>query len=193
MPDRTRHLAFGDVAAAWGAAGRARRGRRDRRGGRARARPGAAVPGHLPGVGGAGPAGRAAVEEGVRRLVGDHRRRTGSPRSARRRWTTAGSGTRCTRSDGEPLQEISTRLAARMIELFDLDTSQRGVGHDELRDLHRHHQRPGPDRAARARRNRNAPTCGWSAWGWSSPGTAGSRWSGTPTPATGPTSPSSRR
>jgi hypothetical protein len=33
----------------------------------------------------------------------------------------------------------------------------------------------------------------WSAWAWSSPATAGSRWSPTPTPATGPMSPSSPR
>jgi hypothetical protein len=40
-------------------------------------------------------------------------------------------------------------------------------------------------------RNRNAPTCGWSVWRWWSPTMAASRCCPTPTPATGPTSPSS--
>ena len=73
LPERTRHLAFGDVAAAWGmldelgvaavideAAGAAA--------GRA-----AAVHRDLPGAGGAEPAGRPVLEARVRGLVEDHR------------------------------------------------------------------------------------------------------------------------
>jgi len=73
MPERTRHLAFGDVAAAWGVlddlgvaaiidevAGARRCGRQR---------------GHLPGPGGAEPAGRPVLEAGLRGLVEDHRRR----------------------------------------------------------------------------------------------------------------------
>src|SRR6266542_3957658 len=62
LPQRTRHLAFGDVAAAWGVlqdlgvAGRA-----------------PAFCRHLPGAGGAEPAGRSVFQAGVRRLVEDHR------------------------------------------------------------------------------------------------------------------------
>src|SRR6266545_4060485 len=52
LPDRTRHLAFGDVAAVWAAADT----------------------GHVPGAGGAESAGRPVLEGGVRGLVEDHRR-----------------------------------------------------------------------------------------------------------------------
>jgi len=55
LPERTRHLDFGAVAAAMGAAGRPRRGRGHRRGDRARAVRAAAVTGHLPGAGGPEP------------------------------------------------------------------------------------------------------------------------------------------
>ena len=51
--------------------------------------------------------------------------------------------------DADALQDISARLAARMIDNVRPGHVQCRVGHDELRDLHRHHQRQGPDRATR--------------------------------------------
>ena len=98
LPERTRHLDFGAVAAAWGmlqdlgvaaiideATGRAA-------GGRGRVR------GDVPGAGGAEPAGRAVLQGRASRTGGGPPRRTGSPRSRPRCWITAGSGTRCTPS-----------------------------------------------------------------------------------------------
>ena len=97
LPERTRHLAFGDVAAAWGIleelgvaavideVDRLPPGR------------GGAVRRHLPGAGGAEPAGRpcskAAFADWWKTTA-----RTGWPRSLPRRWITAASGTRCTPS-----------------------------------------------------------------------------------------------
>ena len=94
-PERTRHLAFGDVAAAWGLLaelGVAAMidevvGPR---------RPGCRVGGHLSGAGRAGPAGGPVLEARRSPTGGAPPRRTGSPRSAPRCWTTAGSGTPCT-------------------------------------------------------------------------------------------------
>ena len=74
MPERTRHLRFGDVAAVWSlltdldVAGVI-----DDVVGARRADAGASV-GHVPGVGRVGPAGGAAVQERFRRLLGRHRR-----------------------------------------------------------------------------------------------------------------------
>ena len=148
MPERTRHLAFGDVAAAWGmlqelgvaaiidgAAGQRRAERRR-------------VGGHLPGAGGAEPAGRAVLETGVRGLVEDNRRgpvhqdrcrRAGSPPvlgcDARGHPGAAGAGVGADRGPD--------RAGLGRGRL------QRGAGHDELRHVHRHPQWQGADRAAR--------------------------------------------
>ena len=74
LPERTRHLAFGDVAAAWGVlrdlgvAAIIDEADRVPAFGCGRRR------GDLPGAGGAEPAGRPVLEAGVRGLVEDHRR-----------------------------------------------------------------------------------------------------------------------
>src|SRR6266542_463975 len=68
MPDRTRHLAFGDV-------GRSRCRGHHRRGGRARPGRAAVEPGHLPGAGGAEQGGGPLLQAGVGGLVEANRRR----------------------------------------------------------------------------------------------------------------------
>ena len=121
LPERTRHLAFGEVAAAWSvierlgvaaiidevtglAAGRCGR-----------------VGGHLPGAGHAEPGGGPVLEAGVRGLVGAPRRRTGGSRSRRRRWITAGSGTPWTRCRWRSCREIERRIGAGACARFGLD------------------------------------------------------------------------
>ena len=108
------------------------------------------------------------------------------------RWITAGSGTRWTASARPSCGEIETRLGRRMVDRVRARPVRAGAGHDQLRHLHRHRPTTRRRSPSAARPSRNAPICGWSGWRWSSPATAGCRWSPTPTPATGPTSPSSR-
>ncbi len=73
-PERTRHLAFGDVAAAWGMLDAPRRGRDDRRGGRSAPPRRGRLGGHLPGAGRAGPAGRSLLQARIREMVAHHGR-----------------------------------------------------------------------------------------------------------------------
>ena len=89
----------------------------------------------------------------------------------------------------EQLAEIEQRLALAMIGQFGLDISALALDMTS---------RPISTRATTkllspnaAKPSRNAPICAWSAWGWSSPATAASRWSPTSIRATGPTSPNS--
>ena len=74
MPQRTGHLAFGDVARGVVADHGPGRARRDRRGGRCPPVRRRRLDRHVSGVGRVGQVGGAPVEEGVRRLVGRHRR-----------------------------------------------------------------------------------------------------------------------
>jgi hypothetical protein len=92
--------------------------------------------------------------------------------------------------DDEALQEISARLATRMIEAFDLDTSSVALDMTNFATYIDTTNGRAPI-AQRGKAKQKAPTCDWSVSAWSSPGPAASRWSGTPTPATGPTSPGS--
>ena len=115
LPDRTRHLDFGDVAAAWGML--------DDLG----------VAGIIDEVAGPRPAGQPLSTgtylalAALNRLVApcskaafaDWWKTTGGDRFTKipaRRWITAGSGTRCTRSPLEQLEEISQTIALRIVQ-----------------------------------------------------------------------------
>ena len=116
LPERTRHLAFGDVAAAWGMLedlGVA--GIIDEAAGAAPGRA-AAVDRDVPGAGSAEPAGRAVLEGRRSRTGGRPRPRTGSPRSPPPRWITAGSGTRCTPSRWRSWSRRPAAIAARIVQ-----------------------------------------------------------------------------
>src|SRR6266542_1566595 len=88
VPERCRHLDFGAVAAVWGLLTDLK------------------VADLVDEAAGAAPSGRWRCSTGSSTRApnagsptgGGPRPRTGSPRSGSRRWTTAGSGTRCTRS-----------------------------------------------------------------------------------------------
>ena len=73
LPERTRHLAFGDVAAVWGMLAELGVAAIIDEVAGSRPAGAAAVRGHLPGAGGAEPAGRPVLEARVRGLVEDHR------------------------------------------------------------------------------------------------------------------------
>jgi hypothetical protein len=91
----------------------------------------------------------------------------------------------------DALVDIERTLAVRMAGEFDLGLSGMALDMTNFATF----IDSGNDRAPIAQRgtpSRSAPTCGWSAWAWSSPATVGYHWSGTPTPATDPTSRSSR-
>ena len=123
LPERTRHLAFGDAAAAWGlldelgvtgivddAAGPQQAGQPLSTG----TYLALAALNRLT----AGPCSKAAFADWWKTTAG-----TGSPRSRHRRWITAGSGTRCTRSASEQLEEISEKIAVRIVQLSGIDVS----------------------------------------------------------------------
>ena len=123
LPERTRHLAFGDVAAAWGMLAGAGSRRDYRRGGRGAPCGRGCISGHLPGAGGAEPAGRPVFQGGVRGLVEDHRRRPvhrDTPASVldhRRFWDAMHAVT------VEQLEEISRKIAVRIVECSGADCS----------------------------------------------------------------------
>jgi len=107
MPDRTRHLGFGDIAAVWAILEEL------------------GVAAIIDAAVGPGPSGLPLTPgvylavAALNRLVaprskaspsgGKRPRATGSPRSAPRRWTTGGSGTRCTPSPWNNWSRSATR------------------------------------------------------------------------------------
>jgi hypothetical protein len=90
----------------------------------------------------------------------------------------------------EQVAQIEHLLALAMIEAYGLDVSSLALDMTNFAT----YIDTGNDKAPIAQRgkpNRNAPTCAWSGSAWSSPATGACLWSHTPTPETGPTSPSS--
>ena len=92
----------------------------------------------------------------------------------------------------EALPRIEEKLALAACARSGLDTSSVAL---DMTNFATFIDTATPGRRSRsgARPSRNARTCGWSASGWWSPATAASRCCPTPTPGTSPTSPSSRR
>ena len=173
LPERTRHLAFGDVAAAWGVL--------DELG----------VTAIIDDAAGPRPAGQPLSTgtylalAALNRLVApcskaafaDWWKTTAADRFTKirpRRWITAASGTRCAPSPREQLSR-SHRDRGADRGAVRVDVLVGGPRHDELRHLHRHRERQGAGRAARQGQAEARLTCGWSGWAWWSPGTAGSR------------------
>src|SRR5450755_4063970 len=146
MPQRTGHLAFGEVAAAWSlitdldVAGVIDDGVGARRSG-------ASIGTYLAlaALGRrAAPRSKKAFADWWATTAADRFTRiSGKVLDHRKFWDAMHA------VDAEALQEISTRLAGRMIEVFDLDTSSVALDMTNFADRHRHHQRSGPDRAAR--------------------------------------------
>ena len=189
-PERTRHLAFGDVAAAWGMLERLGVvATIDEVVGARRRDAGASVGTYLALAALnrlVDPCSKLGFENWWRTTAAD-----GSPRSVprvldhRKFWDAMHA------VSPEQLARIEHRLAMGMVEHLRAGHLRAGAGHDQLRHLHRHHQRQGTDRRAgqgQAETRRPAP-------GRARPGGHPRRWrshwSRTPTPATGPTSPSS--
>ena len=123
LPERTRHLDFGAVAAAWGLLADL------------------GVAAIIDEEAGAGPPGLplspgtylalaalnrvvAPCSKAPSRTGGTPRPRTGSPRSPPRRWITAGSGTPCTPSPLEALPRIEEKLALARCARSGLDAAR---------------------------------------------------------------------
>ena len=192
-PDRTRHLAFGDLAAVWAMLERLRVARDHRR----RRRP----PGGPTRRRRWGPISPWRSPTGCRSLLQAGVRRTGGQKTAGDRLGEAACG-----GVGPPpllgRHGRDQRGAAARDRAAGRGRHGRGlrggpvgpgVGHDELRHLHRLGATTGPRSPSGVTPSRSAATCAWSGWAWSCPSTAVSRSSPTPIRATAPTSPSSRR
>ena len=156
-----RHLAFGDVAAAWGmldelgvmslideAAGPQRAGQR--------------CPRDLPGAGGAQRL-VACSKDGVRGLVEDHRggRFTGSapPRWTRRFWDAMHAVTL------EQLEQASGQIAARVVQVSVEDVSSVALDMTNFATFIATANGKAPI-AQRGKAKQKRTTCGWSGWAW---------------------------
>ena len=173
LPERTRHLAFGDVAAAWGMLrelGIA--GIIDEAAGSRRADAGAS-------------AGTYLVLAALNRLVAP------CSKLAFAEWWKATAADRFTKIPArvldhrrfwdamhavtlDQLEEASRRIAVRIVQASGVDISSVALDMTNFATFIATSNPKAPSRSA-ARPSRNAATCGWSGWGWSSPGTAGSR------------------
>jgi hypothetical protein len=96
------------------------------------------------------------------------------------------------RLDETDLHAIEAEIGRRIVARYNLDLSGLVLDMTNFATFIDTGNEAAPIASA-AKPNRNGSICAWSAWAWSSPATAGSRWSPTPTPATGPRSPSSPR
>ena len=74
----------------------------------------------------------------------------------------------------EQLEEISRTIAVRIVEWSGVDCSSVALDMTNFATFIDTGKQGARSRSG-ARPSRNAPTCAWSAWGWWSPGTAGSR------------------
>ena len=184
-PARSRHLAFGDIAAVWAVLGRLDyAGIVDAVVGDRRADAAASVGTYLALACAnrvVAPRSKLAFADWWASTAADRWLRLPAAATDHRRFWDAMDAV-----DVAALSDIERRLAVRMAAEFELGLS--GLALDMTTSP------PSSTRRTTGRRSlsaatpsRNAPTYGWSVSGWWSPGTAGCRWSATPTPATGPT------
>ena len=147
LPERTRHLDFGAVAAAWGLLADLGVAAVIDEAGRGQAAGAAAVTGHLPGAGRAEPGGGSVLQARVRGLVAHHGGGpvhqdpglgAGSPPVLGRVPRGAAGGAAADRGEAGAGGVRPVRAGHQL----------GGAGHDEFRDVHRYRQRQGADRAA---------------------------------------------
>ena len=75
----------------------------------------------------------------------------------------------------EQLDEISREIAVRIVELSGVDVSSVALDMTDFATFTDTANGKAPIAQRGKAPGRNALTCGWSAWAWSSPGTAASR------------------
>ncbi len=166
---------------------------RDRRRGGAPVRERGGVGGHLSRVGDCEPGGRPVLEAGVRRLVGHHGRTAvgeDSDRAAldhRRFWDAMD------RLDTRQLREIETELGRRMVTEFGLDLSGLVLDMTNFATYIDTGNDQGADRAARQGETETHRSAAGRVGVGRHPRRRGAGDLRTPTPVTGPTSPSSAR
>ena len=174
LPERTRHLAFGDVAAAWGML--------DELG----------VAGIIDQAAGPRPAGQPLSTGTYLALAALNRLVAPCSKAGFAGWWKTTAADRFTKIPATALDHRRFWDAMHAVTLEQLELASRadrgedraglgggcvvrGAGHDQLRHVHRHRQPQGADRAAREGQAEAKLTCGWSGWGWWSPGMAASR------------------
>jgi len=162
MPERTGHLAFGDVAAVWSLLVELDvAGVIDAEVGARRSDAGASVGTYLA-LAALGrlvaPRSKSAFAERWATTAADRFTRIGAKVLDHRKFWDAMHTV-----DGQALQEISARLATRMIQRFDLDISSVALDMTSFATYIDTTNDRAPI-AQRGRRNRNAPTCGCSDW-----------------------------
>jgi hypothetical protein len=172
MPERTRHLAFGDVAAVWGMLRKLN------------------VAGLVDEVVGNQPAGLPLSVGAYLALAALNRVVAPCSKLGFAEWWKATAADRFTKIPAsaldhrrfwdathavtvEQLEQVSQAIAARIVGLSGLDCSS--VALDMANFATSTPPTPRRPSPSAARPSRNAPTCGWSAWAWWSPATAGSR------------------
>jgi hypothetical protein len=172
LPERTRHLAFGDVAAAWGIL------------------EDLGVAAVIDEVTGSRPAGAALSAGTYLALAALNRLAAPCSKAAFADWWKTTAGDRLAKIPApaldhryfwdamhavtlEQLEEISRTIAARIVGLSGVDVSPAALDIVSPRSSRPRTARRRPRSGARP--SRNAPACGWPTWAWWSPGTAASR------------------
>ena len=148
MPERTRHLAFGDVAAAWGMLGDL------------------GVAGIIDQAAGPRPAGQPLSTGTYLALAALNRLAAPCSKAAFAKWWKTTAADRFTKIPAsaldhrrfwdamhaitlEQLEQAPEQIAARIVRASGVDVVVGGAGHDQLRHLYRHRERQGACRPAR--------------------------------------------
>jgi hypothetical protein len=188
VPERTRHLAFGDAAAVWGMLQRLDvPGVIDSVVGPRRSDAGASVGTYLALAAlnrVVAPCSKLAFADWWRTTAADRFTKIPARVLDHRKFWEAMHAV-----SAKQLAEIEQRLAVRIVAEFGVDIGSLALDMTNFATF----IDSANDKAPIAQRGKakRAPICGWSGWAWWSPATAASRWSATPIRATSPTSPSS--
>jgi hypothetical protein len=185
-PARSRHLAFGDLAAVWGVLSRLDYpGIVDAVVGARRVDAAASVGSYLALACAnrvVAPRSKLAFADWWAGTAGDRLLRLPAAATDHRRFWDAMDAL-----DAAALVEIERRLAIRVVGEFELGISGLALDMTNFATFIDSANTRAPI-AQRGHAKQKRTDLRWSGSGWSSPGTAGCRWSGTPTPATVPTS-----